>query len=148
AAWAGAPTEKNDPLMPLTMHFRIANIVRNDELKKNCAAQLAAAHEAGELQLYYGPGLNWAFAPNEAYVHAIRVVADATDADDLTRAEMQGRADVWTMYDRWKKNVPGFENAYLISSGPYIGIRETRRLVGEYVLTADDIRASKKFDDA
>src|SRR5262249_54730142 len=61
AAWAGAPFEKNDPLMPLTMHFRIANIVRNDELKRNCAAQLAAAHEAGELQLYYGPGLNWAF---------------------------------------------------------------------------------------
>ena len=148
AAWAGAPTEKNKPLMPLTMHFRIGNLMRNLEMKQNCAAQLAEAHAAGELQLYYGPGLNFAFAPNEAYVHAIRVVADATDADDLTRAEMQGRADVWTMFSRWKKSVPGFEESYLISSGPYIGIRETRRLVGEYVLTEADIRAQTKFDDA
>lgn len=148
AAWSGAPTEKNNPLMPLTMHFRIGNVQRNLEVKTNCAKQLAEAHAAGELQLYYGPGLSYIFAPNEAYVHAIRVVADATDADDLTRAEMQGRADVWTMFSRWKKNVPGFEESYLISTGPYIGIRETRRLVGEYVLTEDDIRAGRKFDDA
>jgi len=148
AAWSGAPTVKNDPLMPLTMHFRIGNVERQPDHSQLCKEQLIAAHEAGELKLFYGPGLIFAFAPNECYVHAIRVVGDATDVDDLTRAEMQGRADVWTMFERWKKNVPGFEKSYLISTGPYIGIRETRRLVGQYVLTEDDIRAATKFDDA
>lgn len=147
-AWSGAPTVKNDPLMPLTMHFRIGNVERRPDHSQLCKEQLVAAHAAGELKLFYGPGLIFAFAPNEAYIHAIRVVGDATDVDDLSRAEMQGRADVWTMFERWKKNVPGFEKSYLISTGPYIGIRETRRLVGQYVLTEDDIRAQTKFDDA
>ena len=49
---------------------------------------------------------------------------------------------------RWRRDVPGFENAYFISSGPYIGVRETRRIAGQYVLTEDDITAGSQFDDA
>ena len=63
-------------------------------------------------------------------------------------AEIQGRADAWTMFDRWKRNVPGFEEAYFISSGPFIGVRETRRIVGQHVLTEADIRDGRSFDDA
>ncbi len=148
AAWSGAPVVKTQPLQPCTMHFRIGNVKRHGDLTKLCREQLVAAHAANELKLFYGPGLVFVFAPNEAYIHAIRVAADASDAADLTRAEMQGRADAWVMFERWKKNVPGFEDAYFIASGPYVGVRETRRIDGVHVLTEEDIRQQRRFDDA
>ena len=148
AAWSGAPIVKTDPLQPLTLHFRIANVDRNAELSRRCREELVAAHAAGELNLFYGPGLMFLFGPQEVYVHAIRVAADASVAADLTQAEMQGRQDAWTMFERWKANVPGFENSYFLTSGPYVGVRETRRINGVYVLTEDDIRRRRSFDDA
>jgi hypothetical protein len=61
---------------------------------------------------------------------------------------MQGRADAWAMFEAWKSEVPGFENAYFQSAAPFIGVRETRRIVGQHVLTEDEISSTKKFDDA
>ena len=52
------------------------------------------------------------------------------------------------MFEAWKKDVPGFEDSYFISSGPFIGVRETRRIVGQYVLTEQDITSTRAFDDA
>ena len=72
---------------------------------------------------------------------------DASSAEDLTRAEIQGRRDCWTMFNRFKKSVPGFEDAYFIYSGPYIGIRETRRITGHYQLTRDDVLGCASFPD-
>jgi hypothetical protein len=148
AAWSGAPVVKTEPLQPMTLHFRIGHIKRNAETARRCREELVAAHQAGELNLFYGPGMNFIFAADEVTVHAIRVAADASVASDLSRAEMQGRADAWTMFERWKKNVPGFEEAYFIVSGPYIGVRETRRIDGVYVLTEDDIKKQQPFEDA
>jgi hypothetical protein len=151
AFWAGVPCEKNAQLMPMTMHFRIGNVDRaklGPKFRETMREALVAEHEAGNLPLFYGPGVMFMFADNEMYIHAIRVSGDATIAADLTRAEMQGRRDVWTMFNAWKKKVAGFDNAYLIMSGPYIGIRETRRVVGQYVLSEQDIRARRMFDDA
>src|SRR5262249_25644418 len=54
----------------------------------------------------------------------------------------------WVMFERWKKHVPGFEDAYFISSGPYVGVRETRRIDGIHVLSDEDIRKQRRFDDA
>ena len=143
-----APVVKTEPLQPLTLHFRIGNVQRNADLPRRCREELIAAHDAGELNMFYGPGVMFLFAPNEAYIHAIRVAADASVAADLTRAEMQGRADAWTMFERWRKNVPGFEEAYFLASGPYVGVRETRRIDGAYVLTEEDIRRQRTFEDA
>ena len=148
AARAGVPLDHSREYMPMSMHFRMGNIVRNRDLSKNCREVLQHAFEAGKIKNYYGPGLSFQFAPDEAYVHATRIVADATNPEDLTRAEMQGRIDAWTMFELWKEKVPGFENAYYISSGPYIGIRESRRIVGQYVLTEHDIKAERQFPDA
>ena len=97
---------------------------------------------------FYGPGLIFVFAKDEAYIHATRVPGDATDAADLSRAEMQGRADAWTMFRAWKEKVPGFEDSYFIASGPYIGIRESRRIVGQQVLTLEDLEKTNRYDDA
>jgi len=148
AAWAGAPTEKSPELQPLTLHFRIGNVKKQPEQAKNCRAALEKAHERGELPMFYGPGLMFMFAPDEIYVHGIRVPGDASDPVDLTRAEMQGRSDAWAMFEAWKREVPGFEDSYFMTSGPFIGVRETRRIVGQHVLTEDEIMATKAFDDA
>ena len=148
AHWAGCPTIKSTPLMPLTMHFRIGNVVPVKETKDAAKKALIAAHKEGRLPNFYGPGLIFAFAKDECYVHATRVPADATDAADFTRAEIQGRKDAWTIFNEWKTKVPGFENSYYIMSGPYIGVRDTRRIVGLNVLTLEDLQKTTLHDDA
>lgn len=148
AHWAGCPTIKSTPLMPLTMHFRIGNVVPVKETKDAAKKVLIEAHNAGRLPNFYGPGLIFAFAKDECYVHATRVPADATDAADFTRAEIQGRKDAWTIFNEWKTKVPGFENSYYIMSGPYIGVRDTRRIVGLNVLTLEDLQKTTPHDDA
>lgn len=148
AAWAGAPTDKGAELQPLTLHFRIGNVKKTPDLSKNCRIALEKAHERGELPMYYGPGVMFMFADDEIYVHGVRVPGDASDPVDLTRAEMQGRSDAWAMFEAWKRDVPGFEDSYFITSGPFIGVRETRRIVGQHVLAEDEIMATKSFDDA
>ena len=47
-----------------------------------------------------------------------------------------------------KRYVPGFEKSYVMQSGVNVGVRETRRIVGDYQLTADDVLSARKFDDA
>jgi hypothetical protein len=148
AHWAGAPTEKSPELQPLTLHFRIGNVKPSPNLSGLCRAALEKAHERGELPMFYGPGIMFLFARDEVYVHGIRVPADATDPVDLTRAEMQGRADAWAMFEAWQRDIPAFEEAYFMSSGPFIGVRETRRIVGQHVLTEQEILAGMQFEDA
>lgn len=148
AHWAGCPTVKSKPLMPLTMHFRIGNVVPVKETKEAAKKVLIEAHKEGRLPNFYGPGLIFAFAKDECYVHATRVPADATDAAGFTRAEIQGRKDAWTIFNEWKTRVPGFENSYYIMSGPYIGVRDTRRIVGLNVLTLEDLEKTTRHDDA
>jgi hypothetical protein len=73
---------------------------------------------------------------------------DGTDSEDLTFAEIEGRRQT-REYARFLKScVPGFENAFIEDTATQIGIRETRRIVGEYILTKEDILASAKFEDA
>jgi FAD dependent oxidoreductase len=148
AHWAGCPTVSSKPLMPLTMHFRIGNVVPVQETKDAAKKVLVEAHKEGRLPHFYGPGLIFAFAKDECYVHATRVPADATSAADFTRAEIQGRKDAWTIFNEWKTKVPGFENSYYIMSGPYIGVRDTRRIVGQSVLSLEDLQKNTRHDDA
>lgn len=148
AAWSGAPYEQNAEVQPLTLHFRVGNVRRDANLSMNCRVALARAQERGELPLYYGPGVMFLFGENEIYVHGIRVGANPTDAADLSRAEMQGRADAHAMFRAWKKEVPGFENSYFLEAYPWIGVRESRRILGQYILNEEDLLTGKSFDDA
>jgi hypothetical protein len=72
----------------------------------------------------------------------------ATDAWDLTRAEMEGRRQVLEYIKAFRRYLPGFEQAELSSFAPQIGIRETRRIQGLYALQEDDVLKGRKFDDA
>ncbi len=71
-----------------------------------------------------------------------------TDAADLTRMLIEGRDQVaWTM-DFMRKYLPGFENSWLIDSAPMLGVRDSRRIMGEYVLTGEDLVRAATFEDA
>jgi len=148
AAWAGAPYEKNAEVQPLTLHFRIANVKNEGSVSAPCRAALVAAQQRGELPHFYGPGVMFLYGKNEIYVHGVRVPADPTSAADLTRAEMQGRADAHAMFLAWKKDVPAFADAYFMDAYPWIGVRESRRIIGQRVLNEDDLMTSRRFDDA
>ena len=69
------------------------------------------------------------------------------NADDLTQAEMEGREQVLEAIQFMRNYVPGSQQAYLVSTAPQIGIRESRRILGDYVLTVDDVRGAADFDD-
>jgi hypothetical protein len=86
--------------------------------------------------------------PGEVSVNTTRVVdVDPTDPEDVTHAELEGRRQAVALTDFLTDNIPGFEHCYLIEMAPQIGIRESRRITGEYVLTADDILAARRFPD-
>jgi hypothetical protein len=149
AAWAGAPFEQNSEVQPLTLHFRIGNVKPISPAESQaCKDALKAAQAAGELPHYYGPGIMFLFHGSEVYIHGVRVPANPTDAADLSRAEMQGRADAHAMFRAWKQNVPAFKDAYFIEAYPWIGVRESRRILGQHILTEDDLMKSRRFDDA
>lgn len=86
---------------------------------------------------------------DEVSVNMTRVTnIDPLDPDDLTRAEVEARMQVMQLFDFFRKRVPGFEQARIAATGTQIGIRESRRIVGDYTLTRDDVLQGRRFDDA
>jgi len=73
---------------------------------------------------------------------------DGTDVEDLTKAEMEGRQYVMWALAALKKYTPGFEKAQLRTMGASLGVRETRKIEGEYNLTEDDVRNQARFSDS
>jgi hypothetical protein len=72
----------------------------------------------------------------------------ALDPFELSRAETEGRKQAHQIAAFLKRYFPGFENSYIISTGPNIGIRESRKINGVYKLTAEDIIENRMFPDA
>ena len=86
---------------------------------------------------------------DEVTVNMTRVTnIDPLDPDDLTRAEIEARLQVMQLFEFFRRRVPGFERARLAATATQIGIRESRRIVGEYTLTRDDVLEGRHFDDA
>lgn len=73
---------------------------------------------------------------------------DATDVWDLTRGEMEGRKQALLALDALRKYLPGFEKAHLRNFGMTLGTRDTRKIVGEYTLTGDDVLNQAQFEDS
>ena len=69
------------------------------------------------------------------------------DNRDLSRMYIEGREQADAMWRFIKANVPGFEQCWLIDTGALLGVRDSRRILGEYVLTGWDIAARKSHDD-
>ncbi|MFC1960192.1 FAD-dependent oxidoreductase [Chloroflexota bacterium] len=73
---------------------------------------------------------------------------DSTDANDLTKATIEGRRQAHHLLDVFKQVVTGMADAYMISTAPALGLRESRRIVGPVVLHEDDILSSREWEDA
>ena len=69
------------------------------------------------------------------------------DNADITRMYFEGREQATMLADYIKKRVPGFENSFLTTTASLLGVRESRRIIGEYRLTAEDIAFCRKHDD-
>ncbi len=72
---------------------------------------------------------------------------DVNDPDLITAAEIEGRKQAQSIFLFLKKNVPGLQNIRLLQTSERVGIRESRRIVGEYTLTVDDLQQARVFED-
>jgi len=86
--------------------------------------------------------------PREVIVHGAHVVdLNATSAEDVTKGELSCRDQMINLYRYLRKKVPGFEKSYVSASGFKVGIRESRRVDGEYLLKMEEAESGKDFDD-
>jgi len=108
------------------------------------------ATEAGDLTLPREDMLFFASPhPHELSVNSTRVTdVMGTSPLDLSRAEITARRQMDEIMRFLRKYVPGFKDAYVIQAAVTIGVRETRRVVGDDRLTAEDVLGARKFPDA
>lgn len=136
---------------PMTLCFRLGNVDTKrfmsgiDELQK----AYKEAKEKGEIT---NPRENILVfktpVDNVLHFNTTRVVKlNPTDAVDVTRAEVVARNQVRELYEFMKEHAEGLENSFLMMTASEIGVRESRKIEGEYVLTEDDCRSFAKFDD-
>ncbi|MBO5198644.1 MAG: FAD-dependent oxidoreductase [Lachnospiraceae bacterium] len=84
----------------------------------------------------------------ELIVNTTRVLdVDPTDPVDLTRAEILGRRQAMELFQLLKKEVGGFEDAILEYTGPFIGVRSSRQIVGKHTFSAQDVLNGTEFPD-
>src|SRR3954463_1698557 len=165
AVAAGAPTEvgRADGLVqPMTLMFRVVEFQRAafEAYVTQHPKQWRGVHglwdlvreatEAGQLRLPREDILFFATPhEHEVSVNSTRVTRVlGTDVWDLTYAECASRRQMLQIAEFLRRYVPGFEASYAVQSGVNVGVRETRRIIGEYQLNADDVLNARRFDDA
>ena len=165
AARAGAPYQigrDDDGLVqPMTLMFRITDFERDgfDAYVKEHPDQWRGVHglwdlirkatAEGKLKLLREDMLFFATPhEREVSVNSTRVTrAVGTDVWDWSCAEWESRRQMREIAAFLRKYVPGFEKAYIVQSGVNVGVRETRRITGEYELSVEDILQARKFSD-
>ncbi|HEX4679298.1 MAG TPA: FAD-dependent oxidoreductase [Gaiellaceae bacterium] len=153
SALAGAPFEApGDNVQSLSTVFRVANVdvARAEAVpKQDFWSLMREARDSGRYELTRIEG-SVHRTPHAGVMMALMTrvrKVDATDADQLSSAEREGRRQAHEYFRFLRECVPGYERAVLVSTSPAIGVRESRRIVGEHVLTADEILAAARFDD-
>ncbi|MEX2535358.1 MAG: FAD-dependent oxidoreductase [Trueperaceae bacterium] len=153
--------EEDGLVQPMTLMFRMVEFERPEftsYVRENpdqwrgvhgLWSLIEEATKAGELDLPREDILLFATPhERELSVNSTRVGGTlGIDVWDLTRAEWQSRRQLREIDAFLRKYVPGFANAYVAQSGVQIGVRETRRIVGDYVLTGADVVSARQFDD-
>lgn len=85
---------------------------------------------------------------DEVLVNVSRISGlDPTNIEDLTKAEIEGRKQVLLLETFFRDYIPGFDQASVSSVGTQVGVRETRRIIGHYVLNGEDVLDGRRFDD-
>lgn len=110
------------------------------------------AREAGEIPGNVLKGGYWSSlteAGEATYMNMVYMLGmDPTDVRDLTRAEIEGRQQTMWALSALKKYTPGFENAKLRTFGSSVGVRESRKIIGEYNITGHDVKNEARFEDS
>ena len=151
-----------DPAQTLTTSFRMANVdmVRRRTISKaEFHARMAAAAESGDYDLPRREGSDH-ITPVDGVIATVMTrldsyrrdadgsIVNATDPWFLTQAEMAGRRQALEYVRFLHDRVPGYERASLVALGTQIGVRETRRVYGDYRVTREDVLSARTFDDA
>ncbi len=160
AAWSGAPFEKlpglGGMLYPSLM-FRINGVdvaAAGDKPWRTVERLMEEAERAGTRSfprkkpivrpqrnpLEWRANLTQLSNPDGSAV-------DGTNTEQLTHGELQGRQQALDVFTFIRDNTPGFGDSYIVDLAPQIGIRETRRIVGAYQLTEDDVLDCADFPD-
>jgi ribulose 1,5-bisphosphate synthetase/thiazole synthase len=152
AVAAGAPCEAVAPLQAMTTTFRMGgvDVERANQVDKDELACLLAQATASDSSLPAEAGNFSIMAlPSMITVNMVRIVGlDPTDPEQLTQAEIQGRAQALACQRFLQASAPGFEASYLASFSAQVGVRESRRIIGEYRLTKEDVLQARRFPDA
>jgi len=156
AAWSGVPFERSPHLMYPSLMFRINGVHPEEagEAWKVVRGLMEAAEASGERTFpRKKPIVRPQRNPLEWRSNLTQLAnddgsaVDGTDVHQLTHGELQGRQQVKDVFAWIKAVTPGFQDSYVVDIAPSIGIRETRRIVGEYQLTQDDVLECRDFDD-
>ena len=167
---AGCPFEvgrlKDGKCQPMTLMFTIGGVewdrvqaFQKEYEKKHASDKrpwklervYAEAIERGDLRPFQTGNMGWWWTPTRPdqvgvnFTHVISV--DSTRAEDLTQATVEARKQAYETIAVYRKYVPGMENCYMVSTPNTIGIRESRRIMGDYVLTEEDVKSQREFDD-
>lgn len=86
------------------------------------------------------PGVVWCNCPHMTGYDAMKV-------EDQTRADFEGRKRIYALVEFVRANMPGFEKCFVIDVAPQLGVRQTRLLEGEYIVTKDDVNNRVHFAD-
>ena len=160
-AYAGARWEKgrvkDGKMQGVTLVFRMGGVKMRErfytrrEAIKRANAQFEDAYKRGGVATLHRvgcinhiPGMPGVVSVNTQHTYEV----DGTDAEDVTRALVKGRKDVMELARLFKAHLEGFEESYLLDTAACLGVRETRRIVGDYVLTRDDVLSSWGFADS
>ena len=150
AAFAGAAFEKDGRMQTMSMHFRIGGLPPGmpwNHFERESRRVVDAAYATGRLPKYGGPWII-RIRDGEVTANCTRLYGDGTCTADLSRAEREGRRDMMTLLQVLREGSDDFRNAWLLAAATQIGVRETRRIIGDYQITADDILRGRKWNDA
>lgn len=160
AAAAGAAVELGRPAdgacQPMTLCFRLGGIEIPGDWDKGWDAmheELDALYKEARTRGEVGNPREDVLifkttVPGVVHFNSTRIVGrSAVDADALTAAEAEGRRQVAEMLSLFRAKSPRCRNAWLLKMAPQIGVRESRRVMGSYVLTDGDVLKAAKFDD-
>ncbi|MGQ9369637.1 FAD-dependent oxidoreductase [Azospirillum sp. ST 5-10] len=154
--------EEDGLTQPMTLMFRLARFRRPEffEYVRSNPGQwrgvhglwnlVAEAAAAGDLDLPREDILFFATTmEGEVALNCTRVTGVlGTSVWDLTRAEWESHYQMAQIAAFMRKYVPGFQDSYICQSGVGVGVRESRRIAGEYTMTVDDVLDARKFEDA
>jgi hypothetical protein len=154
-AMAGVPHDApgdGGAIQSLSTLFKVANVdvaAASAVPKADLWRLMGEAAAAGAYRLPRVEG-SWHRTPYEgvALVHMTRIPnVDPTDPEQLTAAEVEGRRQVVEYHRFLRDRVPGFGRSVIVATSPAIGVRESRRVHGDYRLTREDVLGGRRFGD-